>query len=62
MVAMRGRESEGEFYREIVSRAKKVRERAAESLRVTSGSRKGLEDKANQRGAAPRWRRSRRKD
>jgi hypothetical protein len=59
---VRGRENEGEFYREIVSRAKNVRERAAESLRVSRRSRKKRGDKPSQRDVTPTARGSRRKD
>jgi hypothetical protein len=53
------RDDEGEFYREIARRAKRVRERAAESLRLSRAFRKGRGDKASQPEAAPKQRRHR---
>jgi hypothetical protein len=50
---MKRRDDESEFYREIVRRAKKVRELAAESLRL---SRRRARGKKNVR-AAPKPRR-----
>jgi hypothetical protein len=49
-----GREDEGEFYREIVRRARRVRERAAESLRLSRAFRKGKEDKGSPGEQAPK--------
>jgi hypothetical protein len=39
-----GRENEGELYRKIITRAKRVRERAAESLRRARASGKEQRD------------------
>jgi hypothetical protein len=50
---MKRGDDESEFYREIIRRAKRVRERAAESLRLSRRRAKGKEDA----GAAPRPRR-----
>jgi hypothetical protein len=52
-------EDEAEFYREIVRRAKKVRERAAESLRLSRLLRKRQGNVGSEADPAPR---SRRKD
>jgi hypothetical protein len=56
-----GRKNEGELYREIIRRAKGVRERAAESLRRARAVRK-KEDPGAQSDAAQRRRRFRRRD
>lgn len=53
-----GRDNEREFYREIIRRAKEVRERAAESLRRSRLLRKRQEEQAD---AAERRRRFRRR-
>jgi hypothetical protein len=50
---VKGRDDESEFYREIIRRAKRVRELAAESLRLSRSRAKGKEDVR----AAPRSRR-----
>jgi hypothetical protein len=50
---MKRRDDESQFYREIIGRAKRVRERAAESLRL---SRRRASDKESVR-AAPKSRR-----
>jgi hypothetical protein len=59
MVGMKRDGDEAEFYREIVRRAKAVRERAAESLRLSRLSRRGQASTGNRRASA---RSSRRKD
>ena len=46
---MKGRDDESEFYREIIRRAKRVRELAAESLRLSRSRARGKENV----GAAP---------
>ena len=56
-----GRKNEGEFYRQIVSRARTARERAAESLRRSGAVGKRRGDVGNQPDAAPKRRRFRRK-
>jgi hypothetical protein len=53
---MEGSKNESEFYREILSRAKRARERAAESLRARRRSRKKQVDLTEQSKAAPRRR------
>jgi negative regulator of replication initiation len=50
------RENESELYRKIISRAKQVRERAAESLRRTRASRKKERDSEAQTVAAQKRR------
>jgi hypothetical protein len=55
-----GADNEREAYRKIISRAKRVRERAAESLRRSRASRKKYGDNANR--TASEMRRPRRKD
>ena len=50
------RENESELYRKIISRAKQVRERAAESLRRTRASRKKERDSEAQAVAAQKRR------
>lgn len=57
--AVKRGEDEAEFYREIVRRAKKVRERAAESLRLSRVLRKRQGNVGREADPAPR---SRRKD
>jgi hypothetical protein len=52
--------NEREFYRRIISRAKTVRERAAESLRQPRALRKGQGEARSQPDAAPKRRRFRR--
>jgi hypothetical protein len=57
-----GRKNEGEFYREIIRRAKEVRERAAEALRRPRGLPKRHGDLGEQADAAERRRTVRRRD
>jgi hypothetical protein len=54
--------NEREFYRRIITRAKTVRERAAESLRQSRVLRKEQGDARSQPNAAPKRRRFRRPD
>jgi hypothetical protein len=56
-----GQKNESEFYREILRRAKRVRERAAESLRQSRVSRKMRKDLV-ETDAAQRRRRFRQQD
>lgn len=56
---MEGAESERESYRRIVSRAKRARERAAETLRRSRGSRKQQGDAGDERDRPPKQRRFR---
>jgi hypothetical protein len=58
---MEGSNNERELYRRIISRAKAVRERAAESLKQSRALRKGRGD-GSQPDAAPKRRRFRRPD
>jgi hypothetical protein len=56
---MKGSDSERDFYRQIIGRSKRLRERAADSLRRTRESRRrqtGDRDVANA-GRRPRFRR-----
>ena len=57
---MEGSKNERDFYRRIISRAKAVRERAAESLRQPRVLRKGQGDTRSQPDAPPKPRRFRR--
>jgi hypothetical protein len=57
-----GRRNERDFYREIVGRAKRVRERAAESLRRSRALRVKQEDLGDEAGASEGRRRFRRRD
>jgi hypothetical protein len=59
---MEGSNNERELYRRIISRAKAVRERAAESLKQSRALRKGRGDAGSQPDAAPKRRRFRRPD
>ena len=61
MKGMEGSKNEREFYRRIISRAKAVRERAAESLRQPGVLRKGRGDARGQPVAPPERRRFRRR-
>jgi hypothetical protein len=54
---MERRKNEGEFYREIVRRAQRARDRAAESLRQSRVSRKKQVDVRGQTDAKRRFRR-----
>jgi len=58
MAGVKRGDDEAEFYREIVRRAKKVRERAAESLRPSFLSRKRRRIVGSPPDAKPRARRS----
>ena len=51
---VKGADNEREAYREIIRRAKRVRERAAESLRRSRASRKLQGDSANHTASKPR--------
>jgi hypothetical protein len=55
--SVEGRENEGEFYRKIIRRAKKARERAAESLRPSRASRQRQGDLGAEADAPQRQRR-----
>lgn len=57
MAGVKRGDGETEFYREIVRRAKRVRERAAESLRLSRLSRNRQGNAVNRPDAAPRSRR-----
>ena len=58
-----GRKNEGEFYRQIIRRAEKARQRAAEALNRTRGFRRRRGDVGGQvDAAAPKRRRWRRED
>jgi hypothetical protein len=57
MAGVKRGEDEAEFYREIVRRAKTVRERAAESLRLSRRLRKRQGNVENPPDATPRSRR-----
>ena len=59
---MDGRKNESEFYGEILRRAQRVRERAAESLRQSRVSRKKQRDLRGQTDVARRRRRFPRQD
>ncbi len=52
MGPVEGRENEGEYYKEIIRRSKRLRERAAESLKRARESRKRLADDSKS-GDAP---------
>ncbi len=60
--SVEGRENEREFYRAIIDRAKRVRERAAESLRQSLALRKRQGDIGAQPDTAQKRRKFRRQD
>jgi hypothetical protein len=59
---MEGRKNESEFYRELLRRANRVRERSAESLRRSRVLRKRQSDLGEQTDATQRRRKFRRQD
>ena len=59
---MEGRKNESEFYRELLRRANRVRERSAESLRRSRLSRKRQADLGEQTDATQGRRKFRRQD
>lgn len=59
---MEGRKNESEFYRELLRRANRVRERSAESLRRSRVLRKRQGDPGEQTDATQRRRKFRRQD
>jgi hypothetical protein len=62
MEPVEGRENEGEYYREIVRRSKRVRERAAETLKRAREARKRQPDRSGDREASGRRRKLRPQD
>jgi hypothetical protein len=59
---MEARDNEGEYYKEIVRRSKRMRERAAETLRRARESRKRQADRTGDADAGGRRRKLRRQD